>query len=205
MRLAQSLFFLVAAALALAVGTAKAEDKIGKDEKDPGFNSLDKNNDGYISRAEALGNPNLSKNFKQADKNGDGKLSRTEYLGAMTKQDAKTAERKVDNAVDKHKAKNHSAATGSTAASGDKIGKDKNDPGFNKLDKNNDGYLSRTEAAGNPTLAKGFKKVDKNGDGKLSRAEYLEAMTAQDLGTAKNKVEHAFDHKDKAASGSSSK
>ena len=83
-----------------------------------------------------------------------------------------------------------------------------NDPGFNKLDKNNDGYLSRTEAAGNATLGKNFKKVDKNGDGKLSRAEYLEAMTKQDLSTAKKKVQKSVDHKDKddkAASGSSSK
>jgi len=207
MRLAQSLFFLVAAALAVAVGTAKAEDKIGKDKNDPGFNALDKNNDGYISHAEALGNPNLSKNFKKADKNGDGKLSRSEYLTQATKQDAKTAERKVDNAVDKHQDKNRSAATGSSAPKNDEIGKDKNDPGFNKLDKNNDGYLSRTEAAGNPTLAKNFKHVDKNGDGKLSRTEYLEAMTKQDLSTAKNKVENAIDrHKDenKAGTGSSS-
>jgi len=209
MRLAQSLFFLVAAALALAVGTAKAEDKIGKDDKDPGFNALDKNNDGYISRAEALGNPNLSKGFKQADKNNDGKLSRTEYLRAMTAQDAHTAKQKVANATDKSKDKKRSAAAGSSAPKNDEIGKDKNDPGFNKLDKNNDGYLSRVEAAGNPTLAKNFKQVDKNGDGKLSRAEYLAAMTKQDLSTAKNKVENAIDrHKDKdnkAASGSSSK
>jgi Ca2+-binding EF-hand superfamily protein len=98
MRLAQSLFFLVAAALALAVGTAKAEDQIGKDKNDPGFNALDKNNDGYLSRVEAAGNPTLAKNFKQADKNGDGKLSRTEYLAAVSKQDAKTAKRKVENA-----------------------------------------------------------------------------------------------------------
>ena len=205
MRLAQSLFFLVAAALAVAVGTAKAEDKIGKDEKDPGFNALDKNNDGYISRAEALGNPNLSKNFKQADKNGDGKLSRTEYLRAMTAQDAHTAKQKVANATDKKQKR--SAAAGSSAPKNHQIGKDKNDPGFNKLDKNGDGYLSRTEAAGNPTLAKNFKQVDKNGDGKLSRAEYLTAMTKQDARTAKNKVENAIDrHKDnKAASGSSSK
>jgi Ca2+-binding EF-hand superfamily protein len=205
MRLAQSLFFLVAAALALAVGTAKAEDKIGKDDKDPGFNTLDKNNDGYVSRAEALGNPNLSKNFKQADKNGDGKLSRTEYLRVMTAQDAATAKKKVANAVDRKKDDKRSAAAGSSK---DEIGKDANDPGFNKLDKDHDGYLSRVEAAGNKTLAKGFKQADKNGDGKLSRTEYLTVMTKQDARTAKNKVENAIDrNKDdkKAGSGSSSK
>ena len=115
MRLAQSLFFLVAAALALAVGAAYADDKIGKDDNDPGFHALDKNKDGYISRAEAKGNPTLSKNFKEADKNGDGKLSRTEYLTAMTKQDAKTAKNKVENAMDRNKDK-HNAGTGSTSS-----------------------------------------------------------------------------------------
>ena len=100
MRLTQSLFFLVAAALALAVGSAYAEDKIGKDENDPGFNALDKNKDGYLSRTEAAGNPTLAKKFKQADKNGDGKLSRMEYLEAMTKQDATTAKNKIERAID---------------------------------------------------------------------------------------------------------
>ena len=190
MRLAQSLFFIVAAALALAVGTAKAEDKIGKDEKDPGFNTLDKNNDGYLSRAEALGNPNLSKNFKQADKNNDGKLSRSEYLRAMTAQDAATAKKKVANAIDR-KDDRRSAAAGSTKE--DKVGKDAKDPGFNALDKNNDGFLSRVEAAGNPNLVKNFKQADKNGDGKLSRTEYLTVMTKQDAKTAKKKVENAVD------------
>ena len=114
MRLAQSLFFLVAAALALAVGAAYADDKIGKDENDPGFHALDKNKDGYISRAEAKGNPTLSKNFKQADKNGDGKLSRAEYLEAMTKQDLGTAKNKVENAMDKHK--DNKAGTGATGS-----------------------------------------------------------------------------------------
>jgi hypothetical protein len=72
--------------------------KVGKDKNDPGFNTLDKNNDGYLSRVEAAGNPDLAKNFKQADKNGDGKLSRAEYLAVMTKKDAKTAKRKLENA-----------------------------------------------------------------------------------------------------------
>jgi Ca2+-binding EF-hand superfamily protein len=114
MRLAQSLFFLVAAALALAVGTAQAEDKVGKDAKDPGFNALDKDNDGFISRTEAMGNPNLAKKFKEADKNNDGKLSRTEYLAVMTKQDATTAKNKVENAIERKKDK-RDAGTGSTS------------------------------------------------------------------------------------------
>ena len=97
MRLAQSLFFLVAAVLALAVGTARAEDKIGKDEKDPGFNALDKNNDGYVTRAEARGNPYLKKFFNNADANHDGKLNRAEYVAQMAKKDVKSGAAKVGN------------------------------------------------------------------------------------------------------------
>jgi Ca2+-binding EF-hand superfamily protein len=114
MRLAQSLFFLVAAALALAVGASYAEDKIGRDKNDPGFNNLDKNKDGYISKSEAKANPTLYKKFKEADKNGDGKLSRAEYLAAMTKQDATTAKNKIEGALEKNKDENK-AGQGSTA------------------------------------------------------------------------------------------
>src|SRR5256885_12595562 len=102
MKLTQSIFFLVAAALALAVGASYAEEKVGKDKNDPGFKALDKNNDGYLSRTEAAGNPELFRKFKQADKNGDNKLSRMEYLEAMTKQDATTAKNKVERAIDKN-------------------------------------------------------------------------------------------------------
>jgi Ca2+-binding EF-hand superfamily protein len=115
MRLTQSAFFLVAAALALAVGASYAEDKIGKDKNDPGFNALDKNNDGYLSRTETAGNPELFRKFKQVDKNGDNKLSRMEYLEAMTKKDATTAKNKVENAIDKNKDKREAGA-GSTSS-----------------------------------------------------------------------------------------
>lgn len=91
-------------AFALAIGSAYAE----RPKDDPGFNKLDRNNDGYLSRTEAARNPTLVKNFKQADKDGDGKLSRTEYLAVMTKKDLHTAKEKVTGNKDQN------ATTGSS-------------------------------------------------------------------------------------------
>jgi Ca2+-binding EF-hand superfamily protein len=136
MKLAQTLFFLVAAALALAVGSvnaadtkAKSEtkaehkaaagatsDKIGTDKNDPGFNKLDKNDDGYLSKSEAAKSPTVAKRFQQADRNHDGKLSRAEYLMTMTAKDASTAKKKVENAMDRHNGQSSSAG-GTTSKS----------------------------------------------------------------------------------------
>ena len=139
MKLAQTLFFVVAAALALAVGSANAadtkaksdtkasadhkasagatSDKIGTDKNDPGFNNLDKNHDGKLSRAEAAGNPTLAKKFKDADRNNDGSLSRSEYLMTMTAQDARTAKKKVGNAMERHDDNKSSAGATSSKSS----------------------------------------------------------------------------------------
>ncbi|MFN2643472.1 MAG: hypothetical protein ABR570_00635 [Burkholderiales bacterium] len=81
--------------------------------------------------------------------------------------------------------------------------KAKSDPGFNKLDANHDGSLSRTEAAKNPYLVKHFKDADKNGDGKLSRTEYLTVMTKKDMKDVKDKVSGSKDKQQNASSGSS--
>jgi len=95
---------LIASALALAAGPAFAE----KSNDDPGFNKLDRNNDGWLSRTEAAKNSYLRKNFKAADKDGDGKLSRTEYLQIMTKKDVSALKNKVTGDKDRN------AATGSS-------------------------------------------------------------------------------------------
>jgi EF hand len=47
------------------------------------------------------------------------------------------------------------------------------------LDKDRDGYISRTEAAGVPTLAKVFDQFDRNRDGRLDAAELEAAEKAQ--------------------------
>ena len=97
---------LIASAIALAAGQAFAE----KSNDDPGFNKLDRNNDGWLSRSEAAKNSYLRKNFKAADKDHDGKLSRTEYLEVMTKKDMSALKNKVTGN------KEQNAATGSSRA-----------------------------------------------------------------------------------------
>ena len=124
---------------------------------------FDKDGDGKLTRDELP--PFFAKAMQNADKNNDGTLSRSEYLAA-------TAKRKVRDVVNKPSDP---------------------DPGFNALDKNDDGFISRAEARGNPYLEKRFKSADKNNDGKLNRAEYVAVMAKKDLSTAKAKTEHALD------------
>src|SRR6185436_11277704 len=64
-----------------------------------GFARLDKNKDGYISKAEAKGEPELSKNFDKWDLNNDGKINRAEYLAAMAKEDTGRVVGKVKDKV----------------------------------------------------------------------------------------------------------
>jgi Ca2+-binding EF-hand superfamily protein len=154
-------------------GTVKRK-VTGADRKHPGFNDMDKDKNGSLSRSEAAGNPQLVSRFKEVDKDGDGKLTRSEYLAVMARQDAQTAKQKVTG-------NNGKAGAGATSAKS-------KDPGFNNLDKDNDGSLSRSEAGGNPELAKKFQEADKNNDGKLTRAEYLSVMVKKDAKTAKQKV-----------------
>ena len=81
---------LAASALALAGSAFAADDKDAK-----GFNDMDKNADGKLTRAEAKGNKDVLARWKEADKNNDGVLTRAEYLTIMAKKDAGTVKEKV--------------------------------------------------------------------------------------------------------------
>lgn len=123
MKFARTLL-IAGSATALAFGSALAADQQAKAKNDdPGFNNLDKNHDGSLSRSEAAGNPYLAKRFKQADRNGDGKLSRTEYLTVMTKKDLSTLKEKVSGGKKQsatggtQSKKESSAGAGGTASS----------------------------------------------------------------------------------------
>jgi Ca2+-binding EF-hand superfamily protein len=123
---------MVASVFALAVGSAWAADadkpmdgknndgKLSKKEAsnasrsdESGFAKLDKNKDGYISKAEAKGEPELAKNFDKWDLNNDGKINRAEYLAAMAKEDTGNVAGKVK---DKFTSKDNSTGGSSTPA-----------------------------------------------------------------------------------------
>jgi len=176
MRIAKSV--LAAAAMALACGVAVADD----DKNAKGFNEMDKNSDGRLTRSEAAGNKDVLAKWKQMDANNDGAVTRAEYLKVMAKKDANTAKQKVAGKDDNRQAR-----------------------GFNEMDKNNDGKLSRTEAAGNKTLIGKWNELDTNNDGSLSRAEYLKEMAKQDTSRVRERVGKAVDNvkRDDASTGSS--
>ena len=112
-------FVLAAAALAFACGSAFAADE-GKDRR--GFNEMDKNADGKLTREEAAGNKALLAKWKEADKNNDGFLTRGEYLDVALAQDWNSARETVSGwfgggASAGSTAEPKSASTGSTSES----------------------------------------------------------------------------------------
>ncbi len=53
-------------------------------QHDPLFVKLDRNKDGYVSRAEAAGNAGISRFFNKADMNRDGRLDEDEFAKAQS-------------------------------------------------------------------------------------------------------------------------
>jgi Ca2+-binding EF-hand superfamily protein len=108
--------------MALACGGAFAADD-SKENK--GFNEMDKNADGKLTRAEAKGNKDLIARWKEADSNNDGVVTRAEYLKLMAKVDANTVKEKVSGApaavkkeTTEAKRRAPESSTGSTAPAG---------------------------------------------------------------------------------------
>lgn len=117
MKFARTLL-IAGTAAALAAGSALADKQANAKSDDPGFNNLDKNHDGTLSRSEAARNPYLAKRFKEADRNGDGTLSRTEYLTVMTKKDLSSLKEKVTGGKKESASGGTSSKKASSASAG---------------------------------------------------------------------------------------
>jgi Ca2+-binding EF-hand superfamily protein len=99
--------FAAAALVAALPLTASAQADKGKARKEvdqkassgssvflTGFDRLDRNRDGYVSRDEAKDAPELQTRFSELDTNNDGKLSREEYDVLRNSSSGSTAQRK---------------------------------------------------------------------------------------------------------------
>lgn len=106
---------LGAASMALAFGTAYAADD--KDKDTPGFNELDKDNDGKLSRAEAAGNPALAARFGEVDGDNDGGISRMEYLKVMAQKDFRSLREKTADVIEPDDKSKSSTGSGSSRGS----------------------------------------------------------------------------------------
>jgi hypothetical protein len=69
------------------------------------------------------------------------------------------------------------------------------------MDSNNDGKLTRAEAAKDKSLLGKWKEADRDNDGSLSRAEYLMVKGKRDVGSVVDKVKSAVSKDDSSSAG----
>ena len=129
---------------------------------------LDINQDGAIDRAEAAAHPRLVAKFDALDKNSDGRLDAAERPSWKGKRG--------------HRAGGRSGAMGHVV----------------KLDTNQDGRISLSEAAVRPKFAARFAQADRNRDGYLVRSE-LRASAEKQRGEFQAKHRERFEAKFTAA------
>lgn len=115
------------------------------------FAHLDSNHDGAITRDEAGAAPQLSSRFDEVDADRDGRLTPAEL---------------------KAYAKTHRKDPSEKAGKAGKAGKVGMTGGFDQMDTNHDGVVTRDEIAANPKMAKRFDAADANHDGRVTPEEY---------------------------------
>ena len=81
MRACIFLLWIATSTAALAQGQPAADGTLPGPRAD--FVALDRNRDGFISKVEALGNPEVHKRFAAFDADKDGRLSEAEYALVM--------------------------------------------------------------------------------------------------------------------------
>ena len=85
--------------LVLAAFSVCAHAQDAAPQKSPDFARLDRNHDGFLSRAEAKADKRVAKFFGKADMNHDGKLNEDEWLKARSMADRQKAGEYVDDST----------------------------------------------------------------------------------------------------------
>lgn len=144
------------------------------------FEELDTNQDGYVSREEAISSEPLVNNWSSADTNADDQLDQSEF-SAFEEQQGGATEPAPDTGMGTDGGMGtdtgggtDSGAMGDPQSSADPMsGQAEGEiASFESLDTDGDGYISEQEAQAHDALANSWQDVDVNSDNQLDQAEF---------------------------------
>lgn len=163
--------FLVSAAYGQEPGTQMPKEPTTQTPQEPlvkDFDTLDKDGDGYITRAEA-DNENVSYHFDAIDKTKNDVISREEFVNYIAEEDPSLGEQLP--LADLPQAHLRERVQGDPKVVTNPELLPKINTAFEDLDGDDNRYLSREEVA-NEALHKHFSHIDGNNDGRIAEREY---------------------------------
>lgn len=133
------------------------------------FESLDKDGDGAITRAEAE-NENFYNHWDAADKNKDDVVSHDEFVRYIAEEEPRLGEPvPLEELPQAELRERFGGGAGSTVTNPELLPKIRDD--FDSLDENNDRQLTRDEVR-SESVSQHFSQMDTNGDGVITSEEY---------------------------------
>ncbi len=119
---------------------------------------------GYVTQGEVGQDPWLKSHFTRCDDNHDNKVNRAEFRQCRQQFTQ-------NSGAQARQSSRYGNAQQSGQQSGRQAMGNQSNSKFNQL-AGSKGYVTQSQAAGDPWLQQHFQQCDSNGDGQLSRAEY---------------------------------